>query len=427
MKTIIKKIIPLLIIETLRSLKAIFYDNLKKMIVQSMLYYPYISNLVSLMHSKRFIRKKIKWIDEMQCEVTLQNEKTSLIYPPDYGKGSSHIKIVLPKINMYLLNNVYGSANSSSFYDNELLYLERLQGSNDKDTNYSSGHLLIHNSNNGLIRGSKFINIDKCVLFLGGNGSFNYFHWIIEILPKLLFIDNNIIKTYGIEVIFMNNKVIEISNFKIALDLISKNLGLDFIYADQENTIHFKKVVYITTFNHVLYNSKTNQINMYDNYFDKKLLVKFRELILQSHEFGQIESNKNYPKRLFLLRGSVGNHNKRDYNEKEIYSYLQSKGFIGVKVEEYNFIEQAFLFNNAEYIVGPSGAFWANLIFCIDDTKVISWLPQKVKDFSVYSTIANYFGINMKFINAESLDDNLHGRYLIDIIDLLKILDSEMV
>ena len=62
-----------------------------------------------------------------------------------------------------------------------------------------------------------------------------------------------------------NKKVIDISNFKIALDLIIKNLELEVIYADQLNTLQFKKVIYITTFNHVLYNSKTNQITMNDN------------------------------------------------------------------------------------------------------------------------------------------------------------------
>jgi capsular polysaccharide biosynthesis protein len=132
-------------------------------------------------------------------------------------------------------------------------------------------------------------------------------------------------------------------------------------------------------------------------------------------------------KKLFLLRGNVGSHNKRDYNEKEIYTYLQSKGYIGVKVEEYSFLEQVFLFNNADYIIGPSGAFWTNLIFCKAGVKAISWLPKKVSEFSVYSTIANYFGVEMKFIFSKSLDGNLHGRYSISISDLLKTLDSEQV
>lgn len=423
----IKKSIPKPILVLLRPIKTFLYDNPRKLIIALMLFLPYLSNLISLITNAKFIRKKIIWLDKVEIEKTFQNEKKILIYSPDYGSGSKEIELVLPKINMYLLQEVYGSTNSSSFYNKDFLYLERLQGRDDNHSNYSSGHLVTHNTSNGLVREKECTRIDKCILFLGGNGSFNYFHWIIEILPKLLFINSNIIKKYGIEAIFVNKKVIDISNFKIALDLIIKNLELEVIYADQVATLQFKKVFYITTFNHVLYNSKTNQITMNDNYLDKELLISFRKLILSTDSFTQLETRKEYPKKLFLLRGNVGNHNKRDYNEKEIYTYLQSKGYIGVKVEEYSFLEQVFLFNNADYIIGPSGAFWTNLIFCKAGVKAISWLPKKVSEFSVYSTIANYFGVEMKFIFSKSLDGNLHGRYSISISDLLKTLDSEHV
>ena len=61
----------------------------------------------------------------------------------------------------------------------------------------------------------------------------------------------------------------------------------------------------------------------------------------------------------------------------EIKSFLKSKGFKIFKLSNLDFKEQINIFNNAEIIIGPHGAGFANLVFCKKNTKVIE-LNQKI-------------------------------------------------
>lgn len=401
--------------------------KIKKLIINLMFYFPFMDSIIFILTNKRFYLKKLVWIDELLSLKVLKEKETCIIYSPDLGNGHQEIISVSPKISLYILENVFCSSNSSSFYDNKNVFVENFFGIEQSDADYSSGHLIKHNLKRGLIRENKISQIDKTVFFLAGNGSFNYFHWLIEILPKLLFLNNNLIKEFKIDAIFVNSRALEIMNFKLALDLLAKKLGLDIIFASENENLSFSKVIYISTFNQVLYNSKSQKINIKDNYFYINSLVELRQTVFESNEIKNIQFNKNYPKKFFLKRGKVSSFNKRDYNEEEIYLYFKEKGFEGLKIEEYSFFEQAYLFQNAEIIIGPSGAFWSNLIFCQAGTKAISWLPEKISSFSTYSTLAKYFGVKKKFLVAKSLNKNMHGEYTVNLENIRKLYEYDFL
>lgn len=397
---------------------------MRRILINLMLRFPFLIPIISFITNKTFDLKEFVGIDSLKSLKILKDKEKCLLYSPDFGNGYQKLESISPKVSLYTFKNVYASSNSSSFYDNNKIFVERFFGIDQVDANYTSGHLIKHNLNKGLIRENKTIQIDKTVFYLGGNGSFNYFHWLLEILPKLFFLNNDLIKELGIEAVFVNKKVLEIKNFKLALDLLNEKLDLEIISAPEGDNVYFTKVVYINTFNQVLYNSISQKICINHNFFYKQSLIEFRKIVLKSDHFKNINFNKNYPKMIFLLRGKVSNFNKRDYNEEELYSFFKEKGFEGLKIEEYTFFEQAYLFNNAKVIIGPSGAFWSNLIFCQPDTNAISWLPEKLKEFSTYSTIAKYFGVKKKFLIAKSLTQNMHGEYTVSLENIRKLYES---
>lgn len=105
----------------------------------------------------------------------------------------------------------------------------------------------------------------------------------------------------------------------------------------------------------------------------------------------------------------------RDYNQSEIISYFESKGFVAIYLEDFDFIEQIKLFNYADFIVGPSGASWSNIIFCRENVKAISWLPDNLSEFSVFSSIAHHVGCDLRFIFTNTHDTNdIHSSYQVD-------------
>lgn len=372
--------------------------------------------LIKLILKRDFKYINFKGIDEYNFVFKLKEKEVSLQKSPDYGQGGLVLIREIPEVYLYKFNNCFMNIESSSIYGENGAFIERFHGIDQKIARYNSGHLKWHDSERALFEIHKGTLIDKKVLFLGGNGSFNYFHWLIEILPKLLLLNTDIIEKYSIEAIVVNQVVKEIPNYQRVLTIVNAKLNLPIIYLDQKISYRFKEVYYITTFNNVLFNSIDNISKVEYGYFSPNILNSLKKLILNNDiAVARADSLKKFPKKIFLLRGGVSTFNKRNYNESEIAAFFEKKGFVGVRPEEYDFLEQVYLFSEASHIVGPSGAFWSNLIFCNENTKCISWLTELHKEFSVYSTIANIFKIDMKFLKANMLSSDMHSSYHIDV------------
>jgi capsular polysaccharide biosynthesis protein len=84
-------------------------------------------------------------------------------------------------------------------------------------------------------------------------------------------------------------------------------------------------------------------------------------------------------KRLYVSRARCGRRHLQ--NEAECQPILERYGFETVYPEELTFVEQISLFHQAEAILGPHGAAFANLAFCKKGTKVVEifnegWRPE---------------------------------------------------
>jgi capsular polysaccharide biosynthesis protein len=90
-------------------------------------------------------------------------------------------------------------------------------------------------------------------------------------------------------------------------------------------------------------------------------------------------------------------------------------GFQAVYLEDLNMHEQIYLMQNADFVLGPSGAAWTNVIFCPPSkTKGLLWLANVWKDFSVFSTLAELSDFDL--YHWRFGDDTLgfHDDYVLD-------------
>lgn len=371
-------------------------------------------------------RKKIIWIDEIKESKThIKSKESIIIYSPIiFGETEKIIHEKTPNSYLYILNNVYSSITSSSFYNSKYIFIERMENVPKNVGNYCTGHLIKHNNKKSIIQiyNDKTI-IKSPTLFLGGNGSSNYFHWVIEILSKLLILEKEVFEKLNIQTITVNKKALEIQSFQDSLKIILdyKNIKSEILYIEEDKEIFFEQIIYITSFNSVLFNSnllKEHITFFQKTYYSKDILHNFRNIVLNSIQFKNfllnIYGEDRFPKKIFLIRGKVSSYNKREYNEKEIFNYFKEYDFKEICIDEYSFLEQVYLFNNACFIAGPSGAVWTNIIFAKKDSYSVSWLPKKFFNFSGFSALAKIFSINMYFLEATSIDNNLHGKYNLD-------------
>jgi hypothetical protein len=238
---------------------------------------------------------------------------------------------------------------------------------------------------NGTPKLLKKTNLKILSVLTGGGGNANYFHWLFDVLPRI-FLFKKLFNLKQVDKILVPNIKYRFQYQTLKLLNIKK-----YQIINNESYKHIcGKEVYATS--HPSENSENISPILID--FLKKSFLKKTDNI-----------KKKIIKKIYIDR-SDSKSQIRDYrsitNEEEIFNYLKKKGFIKVKLAELDFIEQVYLFYNANCIFGLHGAGFSNLIFCKKNTKIIEVKPYGAT--TIYKNLAkkcrlNYFGLEIKPIS----------------------------
>lgn len=391
-----------------------------------------ISNVYNFLFKriKRVEVKNIVWLDQFHHPEnilhTFMSERKVLSYSP---KGIDNkiisTEVIIPQVNLYAFDDVILNTRSSHIIQKNTadIIFERLPSANIAYCNYATGFIRHHNDARAVIKyKAGKLSIDKA-LFLGGNGVFNYYHWLVEIIPKVLLLTPDMLFGYGIDTLILDKAVESSPSLCKALDLLLAHQGihLNIVYAHHGTQVHVKKLFYINCINNVVFNAQHKLSSPTFSAYDADFLKKNQSAFFKAIKL-DISQNSVYPKKIFLARKNTA---LRDYNQSEIISYFENKGFVAIYLEDFDFTEQIKLFNQADFIVGPSGASWSNIIFCHKNVKAISWLPQNISEFSVFSSIAHHVGCDLRFIftNTHNAND-IHSSYHVDMKVLTKAFEQ---
>ena len=82
-----------------------------------------------------------------------------------------------------------------------------------------------------------------------------------------------------------------------------------------------------------------------------------------------VQQKEKSPAHIFISRSKA--QYRHISNETALMNLLNTKGFTSYCLEDLSISEQAHIFNNAKVIIGPHGAGWTNLIFCKPGTNII--------------------------------------------------------
>ncbi|SLJ84845.1 glycosyltransferase family 61 protein [Psychrobacter sp. DAB_AL43B] len=387
-----------------------------------------VSNRIKVIRFKlRHKRLKKLSLENLSNYILLEKNTTECasVSPKYNDQDQCKLNYPIIDIKLYKLNNVFCNINSASFAteDIENIYIEEFPYINCEQANYKSGFLIKHDSHFAYVKNIKKDKVKRVrsAFFLGGNGSFNFYHWMIEIIPKLLYLNNKLLIDNDIDTIIVDRSVKDSPNYKWLLDKCMSHLSnININYVASDEVFYVENLFFLNTFNQTVFN-----LNIIKNHYDihtiynSNSLKKLRSRLLECTE----ESKVPYYSKVFLLRddNTVSKYNRRSYNQDEVFSFFKQKGFIGIYPDKLSLSEQVNLFKSADFIVGPSGASWSNLIFSKNMTIAISWLPMQYKFFDTYSTLAYLNGVDMRFLDYKTVDEYAHGPYNINVNDIANI------
>lgn len=308
-------------------------------------------------------------------------------YPKFIKVDEKSEQIKTPEISLYKFQNILINADSSALIFNNNLVVNRTDGER-----YDEGFVKTHNNDHAKVFFYNIENLDEG-FFLAGNGSWNWFHFIIEILPKLLLLSKS-----QTNVILVSDIILQIPSMQHILEIINEK-QFEIKYLDRGKTYFVKNLYHINDFNHVQFNRYDGLIKAKGTYYNKEMLCRYSDTILNKITL----EKKETPTKIFLYRK---NTHRIAQNQDEILDYLKNFGFIAVCLEDLAVEEQIYYFKNAKFIVGISGAAWSNLIFCRNKPKAICFIPNNVIESTVFSNLAKISNVNM--LNQSYESDKYH-------------------
>lgn len=247
------------------------------------------------------------------------------------------------------------------------------------------------------------INLPRGVCFVG-NYSANYYHFIIEIISRFEQLDK--LKLDKDIPVIMDKSCWDIRQLQELMTLFNIQ-NRNIIIIEKGVQYEVEQLYYISKPNFIPPNYKDiTNIKAQHNLFDEVSLTFIRNTILNN-----VQKKYNLKKRLFISRKNASG--RRRYNESEIYEVIKPYGFSIFYPEEYSAIEQAAIFNQAEFIIGATGAAFTNLLFCNFGCKVICMTNYDL-DVSIFCTICKLFGIELLYMYDETLELNKDSDVHID-------------
>lgn len=222
-----------------------------------------------------------------------------------------------------------------------------------------------------LIR-SAFSPIERidCAVILTHLWSKNYYHWIIETLPRLRFIERTVPK-------ITPRLLLNPAPTRWQIDSLTL-LG----FSPDQFVIQNERLKYLIGTTYV--NSNMREIPVSGH---KPAIIDWVRDRYRQAAAGHPDA-RPYPRRIYVSR--QGAASRRLTNSAEFEQLLTGYGFEKIELERYSFLEQIQLFRGAEFVAGIHGAGLTNILFS-DRTTLIEIFPSDLRGWH-YANLCGILG-----------------------------------
>jgi len=213
------------------------------------------------------------------------------------------------------------------------------------------------------------------------NGRFpsNYYHWVINILPKVFLVEKEGRVPKAVPVLVSVS--VRGTPAEEALRLV---LGgrREIIFIPNEPH-HVRDAYVVETAVPEIAHLSGNKNPRFDvlGGFNFSFMRSYRQFFLDAQERA-VPGGYFSPPRVYLSRSSK----VRPFNEHDVRTVLEKHGFIAVNIEDHSFLEQVKIFAGAEFVVSTTGAQWTGAMFS-RGAKCLIMAPSFLSGNSVFSKL----------------------------------------
>ncbi len=303
-----------------------------------------------------------------------------------------HNEYIFPDINIYQIANciVTGCTNLVN-KGNHVICHDMYDFKSDLLSEELHGRITVDDSENAIIWSNKLSYqevIEEAASFVD-SCALNYAHWITEIIPRIAVF-------CGIDEYKDIPLIIDESLHKNQMESLSIVVGgtRKVIILPKDCGIVVSKLYYTSSVGYVPFdkrykNTPPSSHGQFSPFALSKLIGKVTDYL-------STDINNNQYKKIYIKRNS-GYRNLT--NQNKIEQSLSKHGFKIIEPEKLSFSEQVSIFRQADVVVGPTGAAFANLVFCQPNAQIIIlayWHPSMV--YWYWQNLACATGKRIKYV-----------------------------
>lgn len=255
-------------------------------------------------------------------------------------------------------------------------------------------------------------------ILLSKEHELNYFHWLIELLPRLF-----VLEKLGVPPqipLLISDDVGE--TLKEALMLV-KHPDRPVLYLQRDLPYAVGRLLYMSDLTRIL-DVDEEAADARHTYLPVGLLAEVAEEVLRRCAMPRSSRGR----RLYLLRRAS---RRSLLNQQALMTVLIARGYEPVAIEDLDFHGQVGLMAQADVVVGPTGAAFANLLWCSPGTKVVVFYPNHPNNNKTFwLQLAAARKLDLRFIEGPRAFEvqgrySLHDNYSIAPKDLVRTLGED--
>lgn len=232
--------------------------------------------------------------------------------------------------------------------------------------------------------------------WMGGLGSSNYFHWMIEFLPRLIGYAEHVPRDTPL---ILDERVAAVPQLMEALDTCLGG-AVDVIRLPRNARCSVRELWLGTLTSWLPFDYREGQVIRAD---DRRLNDAALRWVRERMRTAASATTRK-GRKLYLPR--AGSTIRRLVNAAEVRGLLERNGFEPVFPEKLSLHAQIQAFAEADIVVAPSGAGMTNVLFASPGARVICFLPEEWRAFSAYSTLAHAAGAECRCVGGEVVADS---------------------
>lgn len=223
------------------------------------------------------------------------------------------------------------------------------------------------------------VKVSGSVAVLSSTAHQRYYHWMFDVLPRLDLLRRSGV---GVDRLMLNN---ELQYQKDSISLLGIEPSM--IVSPGDNThIEAQQLVVPSLPGRLNYPTPASCRFLRESFLDLSVPNDSRV-------------------RIYITRSDA--LTRRVVNEDQLYGRLKHYDFIMLALEGLSLSAQISIFSDAEFIIGPHGAAFTNILFSNPGTSVIELCPERYSTDS-FKIISAILGLNYMAMSASTSDDQTH-------------------